>query len=38
MIQTEENGKKTHLGPDLDPLGSKSSQKIIFQKPGFISQ
>ena len=32
MIQTKENGKKTHFGPDLGLLGSKSSLKIFFSK------
>ena len=37
-IQTQENGKKPHLGPDLGPLGTNLSHQIFVQKSGFVSQ
>ena len=32
MIQTQENGKKTHFGLDLDPLDPNSSYQKNFIK------
>ena len=32
MIQTQENGKKPHFGPDLGPLGPHSGRQICFSK------
>ena len=40
MIQTQENVKKTHSGPDLGPLGPNSGHHFIFfffQKSDFVS-
>ena len=37
MIQTQENGKKPHFGPDLGPLGLNLGCQFFFQKPGFVS-
>ena len=30
MIQTQENGEKSHFGPDLGPLGSNSGYQNFF--------
>ena len=32
MIQTQENGKKPHFGPDLGTLGSNSRRQNLFPK------
>ena len=32
MIQTQENGKKPHSGPDLGPLGPNLGRQIFFFK------
>ena len=32
MIQTQENGKKTHIGPDLGPLSPNSDHNFFFFK------
>ena len=32
MIQTQENGKKPHFGPDLGPLGPNLSHEVYFSK------
>ena len=32
MIQTQENGKKTHFGHDVGPLGSNSGHQNVFFK------
>ena len=32
MIQTQENGKKPHFGPDLGPLGPHLGRQIWFSK------
>ena len=32
MIQTQQNGKKPHFGPDLGPLDPKSGLEIFFSK------
>ena len=38
MIQTQENGKKPHFGPDLGPSGPNSGHQGFFpQKSGFVS-
>ena len=37
MIQTQENGKKTHFGPDLGQLDQNSDQGNFIQKSGFAS-
>ena len=38
MIQTHENGEKSHFGPDLGPLDPNSGgQYFFFQKSGFVS-
>ena len=29
MIQTQENGKKTHFGPDFGPLGPNFSRQTF---------
>ena len=31
IIQTQENGTKTHFGPDLDPLGPNSGRQFFFK-------
>ena len=31
MIQTEENAKKPHFGPDLGPLGPKLCYQIFLK-------
>ena len=31
MCQTQENGEKPHLGPDLDQKGRNSGQEFFFQ-------
>ena len=35
MIQTQENRKKSHFGPDLDPLGLYSSHQLFLSKIWF---
>ena len=30
MIQTQENGKKLHFGPDLGPLSPSASRQFFF--------
>ena len=37
MIQTQENGKKPHLGPDLGQLRPNSGHEFFFQKSGIVS-
>ena len=45
MIQTQENSKKPHFGPDLAPFSQNSGHTIVFififyfffQKSGFVS-
>ena len=39
MIQTQENGKKPHFGPDLGPLGPNSGRQFFsfFQKSASVS-
>ena len=32
MIQTQENGKKLHFGPDLGPLSPNSGRQFFFSK------
>ena len=32
VIQTQENGKKPHFRPDLDPLGPNSGHQNFFYK------
>ena len=32
MIQTQENGQKTHYGSDLGPLGPNSGCENLFSK------
>ena len=32
MIQTQENGKKPHFGPNLGPLDPNSGRQILFSK------
>ena len=32
MIQTQENGKKPHFGPDLGLFGPNSGSKFFFSK------
>ena len=34
MIQTQENGKKQHFGPDLGMLCPNSGQQIFLRKIG----
>ena len=36
IIQTQENGKKTYLGPDLGPLRKNSGRQFSFQKYGLF--
>ena len=36
IMVTQENGKKTHFGPDFDPLYPNSGH-IFFKKSGFVS-
>ena len=31
MIQTQQNGKKSHFGPDLGPLDPKSGSHFFFK-------
>ena len=37
MIQTQQNGEKPHLGPDLGVLGQIRAAKTFFKKSGFVS-
>ena len=37
MIQTQENGKKPHFGPDLGLLRPSLGREFFFQKSGFVS-
>ena len=37
MIQTQENGKKTHFGPNLGPLGRNLDRHFFFEKSSFVS-
>ena len=41
MIQTQKNGKKPYLGPDLGPFGRISGNQIFyfyfFQKSGLVN-
>ena len=37
LIQTQENGKKTHFRPDLGTLDWNSGRQNFFQKSGFVS-
>ena len=40
MIQTQENGEKSHFGPNFGPLGPNSGRqkkKKFSQKCGFVS-
>ena len=34
MIQTQENVKKPHFGPDLGPLGPNSDRQFFFKNLG----
>ena len=36
MIQTQKNGKKPHLGPNLGSLNPNSSIQNFFQKSGWF--
>ena len=36
IIQTQENGKKTYLGPDLGPFRKNSGRQFSFQKYGLF--
>ena len=36
IIQTQENGKKTYLGPDLGPLRKNSGRQFSFQIYGLF--
>ena len=36
IIQTQENGKKPYLGPDLGPLRKHSGRQFSFQKYGLF--
>ena len=36
IIQTQENGKKPYLGPDLGPLRKNSGRQFSFQKYGLF--
>ena len=37
MIQTQENGEKTHLWPNLGTLDPNWGHQFFFQKSGFVS-
>ena len=37
MIQTQENGEKSHFGPDLGLLISNRGRQSFFQKSGLVS-
>ena len=37
MIQTQDNSKKPHFGPDFSPLGPNSGHQFFLKKSGYVN-